>query len=618
MILSGIRLQDFGCFVDFELTDLSRLSVVIGENDAGKTVLLDAIEVLLDNKAFDSERHPRQTIDESVAEKVIVEGEFELESHDTLPEEFRSGPQKNTLFIRKEFSDDSVDTYVKGRGYSDEKLDRFSEFRRKKQQEILEEYGLEPEGREENRLKQREELVEQGKVEHKWKIRPVPFSTLRDHLPDVERTSSTNYKSPNRMVSSTLKRVAATVVTPENEDGEPKERKELQPVREDIEDRLEKEIQKAENELQRQHPQIKGLGVDPEIDFTNVVQDVSITVDTGGGEKRIGSFGEGTKKRVWMGLLEWDREATSESARESTIRLYDEPDLNLHYEAQQRLFNNVSALAEDEDAKTQCFVCTHSVFFIDRAPPESINLIEVGEDRQRNAQYIDRAKANTDGVVDFFDQIGRAVGLSNTSLLYEKGFLVVEGTCEEEALPILYHKLYDSSLSRDGLRIVNLKTCGAWKSVLSVLLANRLEMIHLLLDSDCTSSDTLKLTPEALEDDGVANCPDDLFDQRTTFIGDKEFEDAFADDVYVRALNSKFERADGDDWETSHIQDLREEDKFSVALENTVFSEAREKRKNDARKPQIARAVATQCAEDEIPDSLIEAFDTLRQRAGID
>jgi predicted ATP-dependent endonuclease of OLD family len=301
--------------------------------------------------------------------------------------------------------------------------------------------------------------------------------------------------------------------------------------------------------------------------------------------------------------------------------LYDEPDLNLHYEAQKRLFENVSALAEDEDAKSQCFVCTHSVFFIDRAPAESINLIEIDDQNRRSATYIEGAGdgPETETAIDFFDQIGRAVGLSNTSLLYEKGFLVVEGESEDEALPILYNQLFSVPPSRDGLQIVNLRTCGAWKSVLGVLLKNRLEMVHLLLDSDCTSSETsLNLTQESLEEDSQIECPGGLFDNQTTFIGTREFEDSFIDDVYVRALNADFPRASGEEWQSSHVEDLRDEEKFSTELESKVFDEVSPQLRNDVRKPQIARSVAKHCRDDEIPQVLVEAFNSLRERAGID
>jgi len=615
MILSRIYLQNFCCFRNFELRDLHQLSIVIGENDAGKSVLLDAIELLVSDGAYDPEIHARRDLDGTLADEVVLEGTFRVEPHDTLPEEFRSGDDGQELYVRKLYSKEGDQVFVRGRGYTDERFDTFGDLNRDPQMKLLKEFGITPASREEDRFAQREELVDQDKIDYEWKVRPVAFSELSSHMPRIERISSSDYRSPDKMVQKTLKQVTANVVKPKNDEGIPTEREDLRPIRQDIQDRLEAEIQKAEDALRMQHPSIQDLGVTTVIDFTNVVRDVSITIDLGEGEKLLRSFGDGTKKRVWMGLLEWDKEAAHESATGSVIRLYDEPDVNLHYEAQRRLYSNISDIAHDEESKTQCFVCTHSVFLIDRAPPESINLIRIGEDNNRNCHYIEHGIE--EDIVDFFGEVGRAVGLTNTALLYEKGFLLVEGPSEKTALPQYYRLLFGDTHSRDGLRIINLQTCGAWRSVVRVLLANRKDMIHLLLDSDCTEPNSpAQLTLDVLDDLG---CPPDFMENQVTLIGEKEYEDAFADDLYVETLNSVFPRSDGEDWEVSHIRALRENsDKFSDELKNTVLHETVKEKRSSANKPGIARAVAKHCTDtDRVPAAIVEAFQALRERAGI-
>ena len=224
MILKGIELKNFCCFDHFKLESLNRLSVVIGENDAGKTVLLNAVEVLIDDSAFDPERHRRKRPDETFAEEVIVEGTFKLEGHDTLPEEFRSGNDKDELYLKKRFTEEG-EVFIVGRGYSDERFDTFEDLRRDDQMALLKEYGLKPEGKEENRIEQREELVEKGKLDHEQKLRPVSFSMLSQHMPRIEHVSAAKYRSPDSMIQATLKRVAANVIEPNDpETDQPKER----------------------------------------------------------------------------------------------------------------------------------------------------------------------------------------------------------------------------------------------------------------------------------------------------------------------------------------------------------------------------------------------------------
>ena len=95
MILTNLALTNYNCYDSFELHDLSRLAVFIGENDAGKTVLLDAIDLLVNASACAREDFHRRP-DEKAREECIVEGRFKLEPHDeAFPEEFRSGKNKD-------------------------------------------------------------------------------------------------------------------------------------------------------------------------------------------------------------------------------------------------------------------------------------------------------------------------------------------------------------------------------------------------------------------------------------------------------------------------------------------------------------------------------------------
>ena len=91
-----------------------------------------------------------------------------------------------------------------------------------------------------------------------------------------------------------------------------------------------------------------------------------------------------------MGLLDWETEIKNEKSSRSVIRLYDEPDVNLHYRAQQQFFENIVNLTKHSEVHTQCFVSTHSFSMVDRAPSESLTLIRVSEngESQKNATSI--------------------------------------------------------------------------------------------------------------------------------------------------------------------------------------------------------------------------------------
>jgi predicted ATP-dependent endonuclease of OLD family len=613
MQLTKLYLKNFRCFEETTVSPLDELSIFIGENDAGKTVLLDAIVRLVGGQSCVGD-DCRKLSDGSIAEEVVLEGTFRLDSHDTLPDEYRSGEDNSELFLKKRFVAGATEVYVRGQGYSDERFDSFAG--RDNQMALLREHDIAPGGKEEVRKEQREQLVREGKLTHVEREIPLPqFAVIADHMPRVDRVASYDYRNPESMVQRTLQSVAAGVVNPPNGEGTPTELEELQQVRIKIEGRLNEELAKAKVTLQTNHEKLEDVQVEPNIDFAKSVTTSALHLNLGEGFRAMDSFGEGTKRRLWMGLLEWERQATAGNASQSVIRLYDEPDANLHYEAQRQLFTNISEMASDPESRTQCFVCTHSVTLVNNAPTRAINLIRTEVNGARN---VDRIRGPEDEeVVQFFGEIGRAVGLSNTVLLQERGFLVVEGESEADSVPKIYRKLYGSSMREDGLILVNLHTCSAWKSVLEMLLKNRLAMTHMLLDMDCQDpNSSARISSEAFVELG---CEPEFESQQVSYIGDKEFEDAFSNEVILKALNEEFRREDGAEWVDKHIDSVRNcPDKFSDDLKIVVRRNCTHGLRSSVSKPSLAAAIAKQCnSEADVPRVLVEAFENLRERAGV-
>ena len=89
MLLKSLSVKSYRCYSDLSNIPLHRLTVFIGENDAGKTVLLSALELLLENKRLSPSDYIRISDDEQ-ADTIIISGVFSLEPHDTMPADFRS------------------------------------------------------------------------------------------------------------------------------------------------------------------------------------------------------------------------------------------------------------------------------------------------------------------------------------------------------------------------------------------------------------------------------------------------------------------------------------------------------------------------------------------------
>lgn len=610
MLLTRLTIENFKCHRTLILSDIKRMSVLIGENDAGKTVILDAIELLVNGTACKPEDF--WTVLDECSEEVSIIGDFLLDDDDIIPDQWRSS---NTHFRLKKICGKGYSQfYVDGAGYDHEDANRFHASTVPEKKEILRKLGENKPGKTKAELQlQFDELVEQGTVKREIAFLNVSYSELKPYLPRVERFSAGDYSDPHTIIQRGLKAVASAIIKPLNDlTGEHEEVPELVLVRARIHEALDEEIRKADATIRALLPDLTSLSISPTIDFTNVVSNVQLTINVGNGKRSSTTFGQGTNRRLWLGLLNWQREAEREYATGGIIYLYDEPETNLHYRAQQQLFKHISDKSQGTNA-VQCFVCTHSIHLIDRAPADTIHLLEGSGSSRRQVQRI--AGESADNMRTFFDRIGRNLGLSNTALLYEKGFLVVEGPTEDEALPILYQTLYNCTPVEDGLVLVNLHGCGAWPTAMKILLNNRKQYVHMLLDQDCTRpGSTANLTPERLIEVG---CDPSFIEDNITFIGIKEYEDAFSNEVIVEALNINYPRADLELWMPEEITILRTQPKFSDALSTYVLRNCANNFKSKANKTLIAIAVANSCTSVQIPEEIIKAFNWLRTRAGI-
>lgn len=435
MLLTRLHVVNYRCYEDITFEQLDRLAGFVGENDVGKAQLMNAVACLIGSGPCTADDY-RDLASDTRADEVILEGTFRIESHDTLPDDYRTGvPGSEVMRLTKRFAKAGVVMSCTGRGYTDERFDSLKGADHQK--ELLKAYEVAPAGRESERLVQLDELRTKLLSESKIKLIEqdlvLPnFSVLQPHIPRVERVASTDFRSPDEVVNRVLRNVAASVIKPVNQaTGQPHERDDLRAVRAELQQRLNDEVQKAGTTLQRILKNLRSLTVDPHIDFARAVTASTLNVDLGTGSRAASAFGRGTNNRLWMGLLEWEREVARENVSGSVLRLYDEPDVNLHYEAQRELFRTISSLAQDDALHIQCFVCTHAVTLIDRASPSAINLITVDEVQRRSVRRL-----LTNGVDDytaFIHDVGQAVGLSNTALLYERAFLVVEGEGEQGA-----------------------------------------------------------------------------------------------------------------------------------------------------------------------------------------
>lgn len=402
MYLQRLRLTNFRAFSEVEFCDLKNLAVLIGENDVGKSSVLDAIGLLIENSNPSPSDFREDEINRELRD-IELEGEFFVEDNDNVDEKY---VWNSKIIIRKVFNKDSSKIYIKVKDAVDSRVCNFSDLSAQEQKNLLMEFAIEPEGNASNRQKQIDVLKEDGTVEMGFVERNISTQVysrdIRVFLPMLERINTTEYKSPETVIIRGLRSVFQNIISSPSDNSSLSD--ELKELSTNVKLEFDKYISSATEIIQRLHNNIKSVKIEPNIDFSKALTSATLVIDTGYGDKGLETFGEGTKKRIWMTLVEWDQSIQRSFGR-NVIRLYDEPDANLHYGAQKKVFDGIVKMTEG--GNVQCIVCTHSVTMIDRSPLNRIYYLS-NTGITRSIQRLDEYDQET----EFLDDIGRGLGLT--------------------------------------------------------------------------------------------------------------------------------------------------------------------------------------------------------------
>ena len=233
----------------------------------------------------------------------------------------------------------------------------------------------------------------------------------------------------------------------------------------------------------------------------------------------------------------------------------------------------------------QVVVATHSVNLIDKVSLQSLRHFRL--DGQRTKVDLPSDYVGDDETA-FVGDLASGLGLRNSVLLSEKCFFVVEGPTEERALPILFKKITGETLVGAGITLVNTGGAGSVRRLVEVLIQQLKRSVIVLVDEDA------RRRPGRINGEW---CAEMQLTEGTNvfFVGAKEFEDAFDDEVWLRVANERYSLNDGHALQLSELTDARyDEHGMGQALEN-LFSRRIHERVS---KPQIGEALAITITDD--------------------
>jgi len=327
--------------------------------------------------------------------------------------------------------------------------------------------------------------------------------------------------------------------------------------------------------------QKRDLNIDAKVKFMENGKEVSI-------DKK----GDGTKRRITMALLEYKKEQSLLEHDTSTIYLFDEPDTHLHVKAQIEFLDTVKGFTRNG---SQVILTTHSPFIINAINPKQLRLLENSDNRSR-VKYL---RQN----VDAADRVLRSLGVENTYLFFSRHIIIVEGETEEQFLPSYFLKRFNETLSSSLVKVMNCKGItnipGFARAMLEI---HNPDNIHLLYDNDASS--------ELLELINSLNVPN----HRKYVVGEKEFEDAFSDDAIHSGWRQYLvgsEKEVPPSWTVEAISSIR----ASCQADGGKFSKKIRSLNQGGKKmskPILGNALAEYLTDDQLPQRLLDLIQTVR------
>jgi len=589
--LIKFRAEGCRCLEKIDWIPLKDLIILTGPNDGGKTSVLDTIDIFLNRRSFPEDTDFTYVDDINQCNEIMIEGIFKL----SPSEQERIEYKQDEIHIRKICrKDDGSAIYLyKTLIHSDTRLHRdLNSISVNELRDLADEFGIDLSDRRSKSIivsHFREWLKSQPLEEGFLQL----SSDIQNILPEIKIFRSSRTLDPENEINSTLRNSFTTRIRGERYSGR------LNEIEAEIQAEMRDDLNEFEEILKTYCPDITEMQIDPYFDFTRGFQTSKFLVRKGDGPPiEIEKEGEGRKRRITLAVYEWREKIFSEPAtNEEPIDLilaFDEPDTHLDYISQRKILDIIKRISEL--TKNFVIICTHSLNLIDRVPITDIIHLKLINERTQ----VEMLKTEDPELIDvFLYQISDNMGLKNSIMLNERCFLIVEGETEIYSLPIIYQKMFSYSLQAGGIRLLNGEGCGGVRSLAKFLNDNMRNFIFLVDNDTRTDPRNRIFTPEKLTLDGFN------IDEQVCFIGKKEYEDAFSDELYLKSANIFWNKHDSSDWRIEEFTALRGLDDFSDGLLRLI----RRQTHSSITKRQIGLGL-TKAIEtlEEIPDAIKDCF----------
>lgn len=602
MFLEAFKATHFRCLHATKWIPFHDLTVLIGENDGGKTATLDALAAFFSGRGIeesDFSLQPGQHEGEPPREcEITLEAVFRVaaEESSALAERLplaRLEGDRIHLVRRIPIDSPSGPLSIRAKSVPDERLrGDVASLRLEDLRDYADGHSIEVPDR-----RSKESYIEaiRGTLgDHEWTDAEINATTSVQPLLPIY-TIFPRALDPERILTASLAGIFSQEIQ------RPQYQGSLDEIKRSIATTLNDEAAKLLPYVQKYSPEIDAVHVEPRFDFERGFQGAALQV-IGSQGKRIplAKCGRGLLQKMCFAVYEWNSEVFRERAQEGARHLilaFDEPDLHLDYGAQRKLFDIIEGFWQ---AGIQVIIATHSINFVDRVPLDRLNHYFLDSERHSQVRYF---KPTPETEELFRYQLGASMGLANSLMFFERCFLIVEGKTEIGALPLLFKTYSGASLLSEGIRLLDGEGHGGVRLFAKHFNQSRRAVVFLLDEDVLTTAGTDKLfTLDSLKRDGFQP------DSQAHFLGPGEFEYAFSDALWAEVGNKFFPKQGGPPWLEEEMDGMRQDTtrKFGYGL-RAAF-------RTDATTLGLKLAQAIDDVAD-IPEALRKCFDAARQLA---
>ncbi|HKJ30219.1 MAG TPA: AAA family ATPase [Balneolales bacterium] len=570
-MLHKISINNFRALGDIEINFEEKLTLIVGENDCGKSTVLDAIKIcigVIQNLYLDDFGDKTQSIfivgefDDFTIKQVFIPSNDQediqhtthkiftkenIERHKSLLNEYSRIEDENlrTLQIRQLAKLYSLN--VRANSRNDTLIEQIGD--------IFEDPNISTDGIEINRHE-----------DDAYFIGGQEFDDINSFVDQVF------FKEKKKDIwSDTIGNDAISIEEHINQ--------KLSSYSNDLKGEI--EDSGVLNKIKTFIPDIEEIKIEAGFEKRAISLNVDVKLLKSSGEYLVKKLGDGSKRRLTMALLDLKK---SQSNGEPTLYAFDEPDVHLHVSAQLELLNTIKDLA---DQGKQCILTTHSPFLINAASYNEIRIIEVKDHDDRIIK-----KLSTDQNIEY---TLHRLGIENTNLFFSKRIILVEGETEEAFLPIAFKKTFGVSLNNKLVKLINVRgihNIPGFASAMTEMIES--DYISILMDNDGTEN-----LNAIIDNLGISY-------EQIFRIGNKEFEDSFADEqIYNSWCNYCTTGRIGENWSEENISVCRQ----SCDEEGKKFSKelkALNQGGTKMPKPELGQALATYIDSINYPEQIKE------------